>query len=190
MGINGHIYLLQASIATLGMQRSTSFNINKTDEDNSTVLVLALRQKRLEFVKYLLRLPQISTTIYSHKYGLPLHVALHQSEFNLALKLLKRQDQLKTPEESVELDVNVPNEQGNTAMHLLFINFSQDPELAAQVAKILIKKGANLRAKNKNELGLLHAAVNNGTIKALEFARDHNRMLRAKRNKTSDLADA
>jgi hypothetical protein len=56
---------------------------------------------------------------------------LHQSEFNLALKLLKRQDQLKTPEESVELDVNVPNEQGNTAMHLLFINFSQDPELAA-----------------------------------------------------------
>ena len=71
---------------------NTSFNINKTDEDNSTALVLALRQKRFEFVKFLLRLPQISTMIYSHKYGLPLHLALQQCEFKLALKLLKRQD--------------------------------------------------------------------------------------------------
>jgi hypothetical protein len=44
-------------------------------------------------------------------------------------------------------------------MHLVFMNFNQDPEIAALVAKILIKKGANLRAKNKNELGLLHVAV-------------------------------
>jgi ankyrin repeat protein len=163
MGLNGHIYLFQASIAVLGMKRSlTSFNINKTDEENSTTLVVALRQKKFDFVKYLLRLPHISTTIYSHKYGLPLHIALQQSEFKLALKLLKRQDQLlqnKAPEESVELDVNVPNEQGNTALHLVFMNFNQNPELATLVAKILIKKGANLRAKNKNELGLLHAAV-------------------------------
>lgn len=118
MGLNGHVYLLQASIAVLGMTRhATSFHVNRTDEDNSTALVLAIRQKRFEFVKYLLRLPQISTTIYSHKYGLPLHVALQQCEFKLALKLLKRQEQLRTPEEEVELDVNVPNEQGNTAMH-------------------------------------------------------------------------
>lgn len=102
-------------------------------------------------------------------------MALHQSEFALALKLLKRQDQLKTPEEAVELDVNVPNEQGNTAMHLVFINFNQDPELAAQVARILIKKGANLRCRNKNELGLLHVAAQSNSIKALEFAQDHNR---------------
>jgi ankyrin repeat protein len=58
IGLNGHVYLLQASIAVLGMKRpNTSFNINKTDEDNSTALVLALRQKRFDFVKYLLRLP-------------------------------------------------------------------------------------------------------------------------------------
>jgi hypothetical protein len=44
MGLNGHVYLLQASIAVLGMKRpNTSFNINKTDEDNSTAIVLALR---------------------------------------------------------------------------------------------------------------------------------------------------
>jgi len=44
MGLNGHIYLFQASIAVLGMKRSlTSFNINKTDEENSTTLVVALR---------------------------------------------------------------------------------------------------------------------------------------------------
>lgn len=44
MGLNGHVYLLQASISILGVKRShTSFNINKIDEDNSTVLVIALR---------------------------------------------------------------------------------------------------------------------------------------------------
>jgi hypothetical protein len=57
MGLNGHLYLLKATIAALGMQRNTSLNINKPDEDNSTVLVLAIKQKRFEFVKYLLRLP-------------------------------------------------------------------------------------------------------------------------------------
>jgi ankyrin repeat protein len=54
------------------------------------------------------------------------------------------------------------------------MNFNQDPEMAVLVAKILIKKGANLRAKNKNELGLLHVAVQAGTLKALKFAVDHN----------------
>jgi ankyrin repeat protein len=57
------------------------------------------------------------------------------------------------------LDVNVPNEQGNTALHLVFINFNANPELATLVAKMLIKKGANLKAKNNSLLGLLHVSV-------------------------------
>ena len=71
----------------------TSLDVNAPDEDKSTALVLALKQKRFEFVKYMLRLPHVSTSVYSVKYGLPLHVALAQCEFKLAVKLIKRQGQ-------------------------------------------------------------------------------------------------
>ena len=75
--MNGHLYLLKTSIAVLGISRPhTSLDLNAPDEDNSTALLLAMKQKRFEFVKYLLRLPQTKTNIYSIKYGLPLHVSL------------------------------------------------------------------------------------------------------------------
>ena len=63
--------------------------MNAPDEDNSTALLLAMKQKRFEFVKYLLRLPQTKTNVYSLKYGLPIHVALAQAEFKLASKIIK-----------------------------------------------------------------------------------------------------
>ena len=91
LAISGHLYLLKSAVAVLGMNRPhTSLDVNALDEDKSTALVLALKQKRFEFVKYLLRLPQVSTSICSVRYGLPLHVALAQCEFKLAVKLLKR----------------------------------------------------------------------------------------------------
>ena len=62
-------------------------------------------------------------------------------------------------------------------MHLVFHHFSQAPELATVVAKLLIRKGANLHAKNKAELGLLHCAVQMGNVQALKFAITHNKNL-------------
>lgn len=67
----------------------TSLDLNAVDDDNSTALLLAMKQKRFDLVKYLLRLPQTMINVYSLKYGLPLHVALAQSEFKLANKLIK-----------------------------------------------------------------------------------------------------
>ena len=93
------------------------------------------------------------------KYGLSLHVALAQCEFKLAVKLLKRQGQPTGGGDATDADVNAPNEQGNTAMHLVFHHFAQAPDLATVVAKLLIRRGANLHAKNKAELGVLHCAV-------------------------------
>ena len=160
LAIHGHLYLLRSAVAVLGMNRpETSLDVNALDEDKSTALVLALKQKRFEFVKYLLRLPQISTRICSARYGLPLHVALAQCEFKLAVKLLKRQERQTGGADSVDTDVNVPNEQGNTAMHLVFHHFGQAPELATVVAKLLIRRGADLHARNKAELGVLHCAA-------------------------------
>lgn len=77
LAVNGHLYLMKTSIAVLGINRpETSLDLNALDEDNSTALLLAMKQKRFEFVKYLLRLHQTKTSIYSIKYGLPMHVAL------------------------------------------------------------------------------------------------------------------
>ena len=140
LATNGHLYLLKATVSVLGMNRSeTSLDVNALDEDSSTALVLAMKQKRFEFVKYLLRLPTVSTSVQSTKYGMPIHVALAQCEFKLALKLIKRQSQLRE-----NSDINALNEEGNTAMHLVFHNFQQEPELATVVAKLLIRKGADL----------------------------------------------
>lgn len=63
------------------------------------------------------------------------------------------------------------------------MNFNHNPEMATLVAKILIKKGANLAALNKNELGLLHVAIQAGTTKALKFALEHNQQYRRKHKK-------
>ena len=104
-------------------------------------------------------------------------MTLAQCEFKLALKLIKRQARQHGGEESLEVDINVPNEMGNTAMHLVFHNFQNDEELATTVAKQLIKKGANLNAKNKADLGLLHQAVQQGNLSAVKFAIEHNRSL-------------
>ena len=77
LAINGHLYLLKATIAVLGMNRShTSLDINSLDEDKSCALILALKQKRSDFVRHLLKMPSLQTNLYSLKYGLPLHVAL------------------------------------------------------------------------------------------------------------------
>ena len=43
-----------------------------------------------------------------------------------------------------EVDVNVPNEYGNTALHLIFLNFSKAVDKATMLAKLVIKKGADL----------------------------------------------
>ena len=77
LAINGHTYLFKAAIAVLGINRQkTSLNVNDVDEDNSSALLLSIKQKRFELVKYLMRFPKIQSNIYSIKFGLPLHVAL------------------------------------------------------------------------------------------------------------------
>ena len=150
LGLNGHLYLLKASIAVLGINRpETSLDLNAVDDDNSTALLLAMKQKRFDLVKYLLRLPQTKINIYSLKYGLPLHVALAQSEFKLANKLIKAYSSDPPQTDSAfEVDVNVANEYGNTPLHLVFLNFNKAPEMAALLAKQLIKKGADLHCRN------------------------------------------
>jgi len=64
-------------------------DINRTDSDESTPFILSIRNKRKDFVKYLLTLPLTNINRPSLKYGHPLHLAIKSHEFKLALRLLK-----------------------------------------------------------------------------------------------------
>lgn len=78
-----------------------------------------------------------------------MHVALAQAEFKLASKIIKTYfEEPVQADKAFEVDVNVPNEYGNTALHLIFLNFNKAPEKAIMLAKLVIKKGADLQAKN------------------------------------------
>jgi len=119
VALNGHLYLLKALISVLGLNRvQTSFNVDAVDEDHSTAFLLGLKQKKLEFVKYLLRFTNVSSClqIYSDKYGYPLHVALNSIEFKIATKILKL---MPNTVEGRQL-LNRGNEHGNTPLHLVF----------------------------------------------------------------------
>jgi ankyrin repeat protein len=81
---------------------------------------LALKHKRIEFAKYLLRLPDIDVTICSKKYGSSLHLALNAHQFKLAMTIIKQG--IKMPNKNKESIVNSRDELGNTPLHLVFQN--------------------------------------------------------------------
>ena len=53
--------------------------------------------------------------------------------------------------------------------------------MATLLARVLIRAGADLHAKNLVELGVLHLAVQSNNMLALKFAVTHNQQIRAKR---------
>ncbi len=53
MALHGHLYLFQDICEQLG----DYIDINKIDEDESTPFLVAIKNKRKEFVKYMLSLP-------------------------------------------------------------------------------------------------------------------------------------
>jgi len=46
------------------------------------------------------------------------------------------------------------------------------------IAKILIKRGVDINKSNNNGQSPIHSAVQNGSLKAIKFAIDHNKTQR------------
>ena len=82
MALNGQLYLFQDLMTNFS---EVFFDINKLDLDDSTPFILAIRNKRKDFVKALLKYPQTNINRASLKYGHPLHLAIKSHEFKLAL---------------------------------------------------------------------------------------------------------
>ena len=53
--------------------------------------------------------------------------------------------------------------------------------MATLLAKLMIKKGADLHCRNQHDVGLLHLAVQTNNMLAFKFALAHNKQVRAKR---------
>lgn len=58
------------------LQYCEQIDVNQGDEENTTPIIFALKNKKLEVVKYLISLPQTNINKASTKYGCPLHVAI------------------------------------------------------------------------------------------------------------------
>lgn len=150
--------------------------LNAVDRDFSTPIILALKNKRISIVKLLLEHPKTCLKQSSMKYGTPLHVAIANHEYKLAIKMLRM---LKNGKDFSNLqDVNRTDEEGNTSLHLVMRFFNTDSESSSKIAKSLIRRGANLKALNNNQLTPLHVALYYAQNEAIKFALSHNRQLR------------
>lgn len=106
------------------------------------------------------------------KYGTALHVSLGNDEFKLSYKILRM---LKAQKDfNPEQDFNKIDEDGNSLLHILFRNFNQDVENASKISLNLIKRGCNLKYKNKIKHTPLHQAYYYLQNDAIKFALYHN----------------
>ena len=92
-------------------------------------------------------------------------------DLKLALKFISQDQQVDGYK---YLDINVRNDEGNNAMHFLFMNFSINTSQSKVLADQLIKKGINLNALNNNELSPVHLAILGSNYEALEYAINYN----------------
>ena len=157
--------------------------LNSIDRDFSTPLILALKNKRMGIVRALMEHPKTCLKQASMKYGTPLHVAVANQEFKTAINIMKLQKQQK--DFNFAQEINKLDEEGNTTMHFIMKNFNSDPESSSKIARSLIKKGINLKYKNKIQMTPLHVALYYAQNEGIKFALKHNYMLRRSKNENN-----
>lgn len=92
--------------------------INCVDSEQSSPLILALKNRRQQISKLLLRCPQLSLRLHPVAYCSPLHIALNNRDFKSSLKILNKFDNQA---------INSVDHDGNTPMHIVMRNFGCDP---------------------------------------------------------------
>lgn len=143
----GHLHLLKDMMRTFPLN---SLNLNVKDEDSTTPLVLAFKNKQLALISYLMRFPVLNLNEGSLKYGYPLHLGIKNHDFLIVREMLK-------PKHVV--NVNAKDTDGNNAMHFLLSHFGYDSQNCSKIAIKLLKKGIEVNILNKQELSPLHVAI-------------------------------
>ena len=122
--------------------------VNAIDIEFSSPIIYALKNKRQQVIKTLLKVPKLCVKQASVKYGTPMHLALQNRDVGTIKKLLK------FPQDFDKFD-----EEGNTLMHIVMKHFNEDTSLFKGMAHMLISQGVQICQRNKIFNTPLHQAL-------------------------------
>jgi hypothetical protein len=186
--LNGHLHLLKEYLSCVPFDPA-SFT-SHLDEESSTPLILAIKNKHSSFMESLLRSQSFSQYTFdlrqtTSKYGPYLHLALKNHDFNLLSQHLLRSSRCL-----IDL-AEVDEAEGNNLMHVLMgSHFGQGGRQSAVIAMQIIKQakkagitvGDIINGLNKAQLSPIHLAIKRFQNKSLKFALDFN-LHQLKKNK-------
>lgn len=114
-------------------------------------------------VRLLLDNDKICLRQASLRFGTPIHVALSNQDFKSAMRILNMTHRItvsssSSPEDAIAHELDKPDEDGNTAMHVLMQYFGADAEKAQKIATRMLKHGASLTVENRQGMTPLHLA--------------------------------
>jgi hypothetical protein len=123
MALNGHIHLMKSVHS-----KFRDLDLNQKDSEGTTLFLLAIKNKRKDFIKYLMSLDTVDFTLGSQRYGYPLHNAIRTYDFRLAIQLIMRINQSQghffSSGGSSHMSLCKPCEaDGFNALHHLFMQF-------------------------------------------------------------------
>jgi len=143
--IDGNVEQLNSLI------KKEKVDVNALSTKKITILNFAIKQKKLEIIKFLVKARAKVDQIENQKIS-PLHQAVKQEDFAIVKYLIKK-----------GANVNQENNQGNTALHEATINDNQ------QIAELLVKKYADTDVQNNQGNTALHEAIINGNQQIAEL---------------------
>jgi hypothetical protein len=142
--LNGHLHLLKEYLSCSTFD-PTCFS-DTFDEDHSSPLLLAIKNKHSSFLEYLIHsdsfsLYHLDLTHPSTKYGPCLHLALKNNDLKL-ISLIVGNPRCHT-------DLTQVDSEGNNLLHVLMgSQFGQGGRESAVIAVKLIRKGVDLNGLN------------------------------------------
>lgn len=132
-------------------------NPNTLDKDNCTPLCLAIREDKFDAAVLLINSPGVDVNLGGGIFGSPMHLAVVKLEVWVVKKLLMR-----------GADVNKPDCDGNTPMHLVMNVFSKNAQKCMNICELLIAHGARANIKNNDNWAPLHIAARKGQEKGIQ----------------------
>ena len=125
------------------------------DNEESTPLVLAIKNKRKDVFKYLLSLPYVNINRSSLKYGSPILLAIVTHEYKLVRRFVQSGENYRF------IDLSVQCKDGNNAIHYLFMSYSTNSSQSRSITEMLIEKGVDVNHRNSSDFTPLHVALLN-----------------------------
>jgi ankyrin repeat protein len=133
--------------------------------DGCNPLMLSLKYSNPSISDFILNSKDISIN-QTCRYGSALHIAILKQCFDMVVKILDFHN---------DIDVNLKDVNGNTALHAIFRDFDSNKSQSEKITGMLIEKNAIIGEENKFGLTPLMYAAKKGQLCALEYASKYNK---------------